>query len=129
MLDDLSAWNVADLDVALSVKKANFSVGKRLELRVLIGNRGPDRASVMTLNLKLPPDLTFVRVASTAVKCTIRPLQCELAELPSGASAKAVFTLRPTAAGTDTLSAHAFSLISRDSDPASAIGTVTIRVG
>ena len=99
MLDDLSAWHLADLNVAVSTKTANVPIGKRLKLLVLITNKGPDRASVVTLNLALPPQFRFVRVASTTVKCTIRPLECTLAELLPGQSTQAVFTLESTVTG------------------------------
>jgi uncharacterized repeat protein (TIGR01451 family) len=128
MLDDLSAQHVADLDVALSMKRAKIAVGETFTLRALITNKGPDPASAVTLDLALSPEFTFVRVASAAVKCTIRPLQCTLAQLLPGAPVTVTFTLRSTTVGTASLAARAFTLMATDPNPATATGKVVLVV-
>jgi len=126
MLDDLAARHVADLRVALSTNRARVRVGRTFKVLAVVSNGGPDPASAATLDLALPSGLTFVRVASTAAKCTITPLHCALSQIPVGSSVSAVFTLRSTTRGTHPLTAHAYTLIAIDPDPASAAQQVAI---
>jgi hypothetical protein len=126
MLDDLSARYVADLSVALSTTRAKVGVGRTFKVVAVVSNGGPDPASAATLDLALPSGLTFVRVASTAAKCTITPLHCALSQIPVGSSVSAVFTLRATTRGSHRLTGHASTLIATDPRPASAIRQVTI---
>jgi uncharacterized repeat protein (TIGR01451 family) len=126
LLDDLSARRVADLTVTLRPAAASVPTGGRVEVRLVVENEGPDPASAATLTVSLPPGLRFVRVASRALRCTLAPLRCALAEIEPGARVAATFTLRATAAGRQPVTARAFTLLAADPEPASATDTVAI---
>src|SRR5579885_3012494 len=126
LLDDLSARRVADLTVTLRPATASVPTGGRVEVRLVVENEGPDPASAATLTVSLPPGLRFVRVASRALRCTLAPLRCALAEIEPGARVAATFTLRATAAGRQPVTARAFTLLAADPEPASATDTVAI---
>ena len=120
MLDDLSGRLACDLNVALTPSTTNPTIGTTVKIRAVISNNGPDPAAAATLDFAVPTGLRFIRVASTGLKRTIRPLECKLSELPTGTSITAVFTLRATAPGTQRLTAQASTLISTDPNPTSA---------
>jgi uncharacterized repeat protein (TIGR01451 family) len=120
MLNDLAGRNQATLTVTLSTRTRTVAIGKAISVLVLVSNHGPDPAPTTRLTLTLPNGINFVRVASNALRCTLAPLQCALAQLPAGETISATFTLRATAAGTDQLKAHAFSTQVTDPNPDSA---------
>lgn len=117
MLDDLSAWRVADLGLSLATQTKKVRVGRTVKVLAVIGNNGPDLAAHASLDVTLPPGLAFVRVASTGLRCTRAPLHCTIVPLPAGSSVRAVFTLRSTLLGARTLTARALALTATDPDP------------
>jgi uncharacterized repeat protein (TIGR01451 family) len=126
LLDDLSVRRVAELRVVLGRTNAKVTVGKTFRIRAEVANDGPDTAANATLELALPPGLRFVRVASTAVACTTVPLRCRLAPIPAGTSVAAVFTLRPTRAGTNAVRMLAATPGAVNPDPAEAAASLPV---
>ena len=126
MLDDLAARNVVNLNVTLSTRASAVAVGHTLSVHLLVTNSGPDPASAATVTLTVPAGLSFVRVSSSGLRCTIAPVQCTVATLAPGGSIAAAFTLRATTTGTHTVDAHAFTLIATDTEPATATRELAI---
>jgi len=118
MLDDLSSWRIADLGLTLTTQTSKIRRGKPVKILAVISNQGPDDATDGALDLTLPTGMTFVRVASTGLRCTRAPLHCTIAPLPPGSTVQAVFTLRLVAPGPHQLSARALAIGGTDPDVA-----------
>jgi N,N-dimethylformamidase beta subunit-like protein/uncharacterized protein DUF11 len=103
MLDDLAGMNVADLRVALTPLPWRRG---RAFVEISVTNRGPDPADPAVLDVTLPAGATFVRVASTQLRCTRQPLQCTTGPLPPGTSVRGTFALRLPRRGSYTIRAH-----------------------
>jgi uncharacterized repeat protein (TIGR01451 family) len=93
----------ADLSILLTASP-NAGVGRELTYTLRAENHGPDTATGVSLNFTRPAGVNFVSSQSTQGQCAEHPnsqqtTQCQLGDIPSGASAFVTVRTVPTAAG------------------------------
>jgi uncharacterized repeat protein (TIGR01451 family) len=117
----------ADLALTLSDSPDPAAVRGDLTYTASVANGGPATATGTTLVADLPADATFV--SATGATCvrggkgkTNGTLTCDLGTIGAGTSRSATILVRPTRAGTLTLSAHVFA---DQPDPVRANNTAT----
>jgi hypothetical protein len=115
MFDDLSTPRSADLGVTLTQASADTTPAGTVKIDATLTNGGPDSVRRAVLDISLPADVRFVRVASTGLTCTTFPLQCTIDQFTANTSIEAMFTLRPRTRHVPAITAKI--LAPTDSDP------------
>ncbi len=101
----------ADIAVALTASTNQTPANASYRYTVVVTNRGPADATVVTLEDPLPPSLAFQSavLSQGSYQLLGQTLICNFGTLPGGGSATATITVTPTLAGTvqNTVSATA----------------------
>jgi uncharacterized repeat protein (TIGR01451 family) len=93
----------ADLSILLTASP-NAGVGRDLTYTMRVDNHGPDAATGVSLNFIRPAGVNFVSSQASQGQCAQHPneqqtTQCQLGNIPAGASAFVSVLTVPTAAG------------------------------
>ncbi len=116
----------ADLSVTvLSDLPDPVIVGNNLTYTVTVTNNGPDPATGVTLNDKLPTSVDFVSVLPSG-SCSPkgkRTVRCNLGSLADGASAMVTIEVTPKKVGTITNTA---SVSAKENDPDTTNNSITV---
>ena len=114
----------SDLSVDMTDQPDPVTVGSELAYTVAVANAGPEPASQITLEDKLPSKLDFVSSQSSQGSCDRKgkTVSCVLGSLVSGANASVVIRVVPRADGQLVNSA---TVTSADTDPQPANNTDT----
>jgi hypothetical protein len=126
MLDDLSATRTAHLAVTLNSGQADPPPGGRVHVVAVVSNGGPDALRRATLEISLPTGVSFVRVASQGLRCSIMPLSCELDQLASGSSVDAVFTFRARLRRPEPITFEVVAPTASNPNPADALAQLVL---
>ena len=125
---DIGAFEAPQADLALGASHSPDPAvaGSSLIYSFAVTNEGPSDATAVTLTDTLPPGVTFISVAPSQGRCTEASgtVTCDLASLPSGASATLTIqaTVPPSTMG--TLSS-VVSVTGPEHDPDAANNTFT----
>ena len=115
-----------DLGVTLNSGQADPPPGGRVHIAAVVSNLGPDSLRRATLEISLPPGVSFVRVASQGLKCSIRPLSCELDQFASGSSVDAVFTFRARLRRPEAVTVEVVAPTASNPNPADALAQLVL---
>lgn len=116
--------DIADLSVTKTDSPDPVTVGGALTYTVVVGNTGPQEATNVVLNDRMPPHSDLVSATATTGKCEDKGTRvtCELGKLAKDATATVTIVVRPTKTGTIDNTA---SVDSVETDPVSINDTAT----
>jgi uncharacterized repeat protein (TIGR01451 family) len=116
--------DVADLAVTKTDSPDPVTVGSALTYTVTVANVGPQEATSVVLQDRLPPQSVLVSATATAGSCDDKGtrLTCELGKLAKDASATVTIVVRPTKTGTIDNTATVDSV---ETDPVTVNDTAT----
>jgi Ca2+-binding RTX toxin-like protein len=117
---------VPNLAVALAPSVTAAQTNAVLDLSALVRNTGTAAALGAHLDFALPSGLALAGTPSFAACTGTQQIDCNLADLPSGAEIRVVLRLRSTAAGRQTITATVSA--DRDADPTDSAVSVAVDV-
>lgn len=121
--------DIADLSVTKEDSPDPIGVGGLLTYTVVVANNGPQEATDVVLDDRLPSQSDFVSTTSTAGKCDDKGVRvtCQLGQLAKGATATVTIQVRPTKIGTIDNTASVDS-VETDPVPVNDTATASTRV-
>jgi uncharacterized repeat protein (TIGR01451 family) len=121
--------DVADLSVAKSDSPDPVTVGSELTYTVVVTNNGPQEATGVVLDDRMPAQSELVSATSTIGECDDKGTRvaCQLGKLAKDATATVTVVVRPTKAGTIDNTASVDS-VETDPVPVNDSATVSTRV-
>jgi uncharacterized repeat protein (TIGR01451 family) len=113
----------ADLSISKTADKAIALLGETLTYTIVVKNDGPNTATGVRVRDDIPNQADLQSVSSNCVKAD--PVECDLGDIASGASATATITVKPKEKGHITNTAAVTSSTDED-DPDSADRTASV---
>lgn len=121
--------DVADLSVTKTDEPDPVTVGAALTYTLVVTDNGPQEATNVVLEDRMPAQSDFVSATSTVGKCDEKGTRvtCQLGNLAKGATATVTIVVRPTKAGTIDNTATVDS-VETDPVPVNDSATASTRV-